>query len=214
MTKYQIALSDGKTWFLYATSTDGSSLDLQVVNNSLMRANTTFSGTIQVAKDHAGFGEPLYDVACGSYVTGVTVSGTAAGTVGTYTFTFQKAGLAGTPLMFALPHHVQSFDSATSASMNVTLQLRTTTKGFATAVVADSWTMVEPELPASMTFLPWSPTQGNMGTLSAAAKAEILTVAQSELSQNMSTQTNLNSMYYSGKVSLCRRLVRVPWGCC
>ena len=37
---------------------------------------------------------------------------------------------------------------------------------------------------------------------SSAAKAKILQVAQSELSQNMDAQSNLNSMYYSGKVSV------------
>lgn len=201
VTKYRIELNDGKTWFLYATSTDGSTLDLQVVNSGLIQATSPFTGTIQVAKDPNGAGEALYDAACGSYATGVTVSGTAVGMQGTYTFTFAKAGLSGAPLlMFSLPHHVQSFDSTTSSSLQTALQLQTTTKGIATAVVADTWTMVEARLPVSMSFVPWSPTEGNKRTLSAAAAAKILAVAQSELSQNISAQTNLNSMYYSGKV--------------
>lgn len=204
VTKYKLALNDGKTWFLYATSADGSSLDLQVVNNGLMRASSAFTGTIQVAKDPSGSaGEALYDAACGSYATGATVSGTAVGMVGTYTFTFQQAGLTGAPLlMFALPHHVQSFDATTAAAVQSTLQLQTTTKGVATAVVANSWTMTESRMPISITFLPWTSTEGSRGTLSAAARAQILAVAQSELSQDISAQTNLNSMYYSGKVSL------------
>lgn len=203
VTKYKLALNDGKIWFLYANSADGSSLDLQVVNNGLMRASSAFTGTIQVAKDPSGAGEALYDAACGSYATGATVSGTAVGMVGTYIFTFRQAGLTGAPLlMFALPHHVQSFDASTAAAMRSTLQLQTTTKGIATAVVANSWTMMESRMPISMTFLPWTPTQGSRGTLSAATRAQILAVAQSELSQDISAQTNLNSMYYSGKVSL------------
>lgn len=201
VTKYSLALNDGKTWYLYATSTDGSTLDLQVVNNGLIEATAPFTGTIQVAKDPNGAGEALYDAACGSYATGVNVTGTAVGMQGTYTFTFQKAGLSGAPLlMFALPHHVQSFDSATNSSLQPALQLQTTTKGIANAVVADSWTMVESRLPVSMSFVPWSPTEGSKKTLSAAAAARILAVAQSELSQDISAQTNLNSMYYSGKV--------------
>lgn len=197
VTKYQIALNDGKTWLLYAT---GSDLDLQVVNNGLIQASAAFTGTIQLAKDPNGAGEALYDAAAGSYATGVSVSGTAVGMVGSYTFTFQKAGLTGAPLlMFALPHHVQSFDNTTTAATNSALKLRTTTKGNATAVVADTWTMIESRLPVSMTFLPWTPTTGSKGTLSAAARAEILAVAQTELSQDISAQTNLNSMYYSGK---------------
>lgn len=197
VTKYKIVLNDGKTWFLYAT---GSELDLQVVNNGLVRASSAFTGSLQLAKDPSGAGEALYDAAAGAYATGVLVSGTAVGMVGSYTFTFQKAGLTGAPLlMFALPHHVQSFDDTTTAASKSALQLRTTTKGMATAVVADTWTMIESRLPVSMTFLPWTPTTGSKGTLSAAAKAKILAVAQAELSQDISALTNLNSMYYSGK---------------
>lgn len=202
VTKYIIQLNDGKTWYLYATSNNGSPLNLQVANNSLMTSNSTFSGTIQIAKDPNGAGAALYDAACGSYATGVTVSGTASGLQGTYTFSFSKGGLSGAPLlMFALPHHVSSFESNTAASVESGLQLRTTSKGNATAVVADSWTMVESRLPVSMSFLPWSNEKGTLSQLSASAKSLILQTAQSELSQDIGAQTDLNSMYYSGKVS-------------
>ncbi|ROW08321.1 hypothetical protein VMCG_03014 [Cytospora schulzeri] len=199
VTKYRLELNDGKTWLLYAYSTSGSPLDLQVVNNGLMRSNSTFSGTIQVAKD-PGNGEALYDAACGQYATGVSLSGTARGMHGTYTFGFQKAGLTGAPLlMFALPHHVQSFDPTTAAAVHSGLQLQTTTKGIATAVAADQWTMVEPRLPISMSFEPWTNSRGRTSQLSNAAKSKILEVARSELSQDMGAQSNLNSMYFSGK---------------
>ncbi len=82
-----------------------------------------------------------------------------------------------------------------------TLQLQTTTKGVATAVLANSWTMVEDRLPISMAFMPWSPQRGTIRNLSAAAKATIYKIAQQEVSQNMSQQSNQNSMYFSGKVS-------------
>jgi endoglucanase Acf2 len=52
-----------------------------------------------------------------------------------------------------------------------------------------------------MGFAPWSPTLGSASTpLSAAAIAVISSIAASEVSQNMNEQTNLSSMYYSGKV--------------
>lgn len=201
VTKYKIKLNDGKTWLLYAYSTSGSPLELQVVNNGLMRSKSTFSGTIQVAKD-PGNGEALYDAACGQYATGVSLSGTAKGMHGAYSFGFKKAGLGGAPLlMFALPHHVQSFDTTTAAAVHSGLQLQTTTKGIATAVAANTWTMVEPRLPVSMSFVPWTNSKGHMSQLSDAVKSKILEVARSELSQDMGAQSNLNSMYYSGKVS-------------
>lgn len=208
VTKYKITLNDGKNWLLYAYSTSGAPLDLQVINNGLVRSTSPFVGTIQVAKD-PGSAEALYDAASGSYPTGVVLSGTTSGMQGQYSFSFVKGGLTGAPLlMYALPHHVQSFDSTTAAAVRSNVQLQTTTKGKATAVIADAWTMVELRLPISMSFLPWSNSEGTKTKLSAAAKAKILQVAQSELSQDMDAQSNLNSMYYSGKVSvaiLCLR---------
>ncbi|KAL1875833.1 endo-1,3-beta glucanase [Diaporthe australafricana] len=199
VTKYKIVLNDGKNWLLYAYSTSGLPLDLQVVNNGLIRSTSPFFGTIQIAKD-PGNGEALYDAASGQFASGVVMSGTTSGMRGEYTFAFVKGGLTGAPLlMYALPHHVQSFDATTAAAVQSSVQLQTTTKGKATAVIADAWTMVELRLPISMSFLPWSNTEGTKTRVSDAAKARILQVAQSELSQDISAQTNLNSMYYSGK---------------
>lgn len=199
VTKFKIILNDGKVWLLYAYSTNNAALDLQVVNNGLVRATSKYTGTIQIAKD-PGSAEALYDAASGQWATGVTLSGTTSGMRGEYSFTFTKGGLTGAPLlMYALPHHVQSFDNTTAAAVRSNVQLQSTTKGKGTAVVADSWKMVETRLPISMNFMPWSNTEGTKTTVSADAKARILKAAQSELSQDMNAQSNLNSMYYSGK---------------
>jgi endo-1,3(4)-beta-glucanase len=50
-----------------------------------------------------------------------------------------------------------------------------------------------------MGFAPWSPTIQGANTLSAAAKAVVSPVLTSELGQDMLAQTNLNSIYFSGK---------------
>jgi endo-1,3(4)-beta-glucanase len=199
VTKYKLHLEDGVTWLVYAYHTRGDPLDLQVTNNGLAQARGPFYGTIQVAKD-PGNGEEAYDQACGAYPTGVELRGAVDGTRGTYSFAFQKAGMAGTTLaMFALPHHQASFDDGTRAKM-ANLRLQTTTKGVAIAVIADSWTMVEPKLPTDIGFLPWSPTAGSIHAISNTTKAFIHNIALQEVSQNMHEQTNLNSMYFSGKV--------------
>lgn len=200
ITKYKFALEDGHTWLLYAYHTKGDALNLRVINNSQAQANGPFYGIIQVAKD-PGNGEDLYDKSCGVYPTGFALSGSANGTLGTYTFTWVKAGMTSTKLaMFALPHHVESFDKATSAGLT-NVQLQTTTKGVAVAVIGDAWTMVEPQMPIAMSFAPWSPKTGSMTALSNSAKAFIQRVATQEISQNMQQQTNQSSMYFSGKVS-------------
>jgi endo-1,3(4)-beta-glucanase len=199
VTKYKINLMDGTNWLLYAYNQTGRALDLTVTSNSVAKASGPFSGIIQVAKD-PGNGEAMYDQASGAYVTGITLSGTASGSRGTYTFTFKKAGMTGPKLaMYALPHHQTSFDATTSSAMTQ-VKLQTTTKGIAVAVVADSWTMVEANMPTSMGFAPWSPKSGRIATISSATKAIIRTVASQEASQNMLDQTNQNSMYFSGKV--------------
>jgi len=208
--KYKLTLEDGRTWLLYAAARAGSPpLNMQVVNNGLAMGSGPFYGIIQVAKEPGG-GETIYDQACGAYATDIAISGTARSTKGTYTFTFTKAGVSGSKLvMFALPHHVNSFDDATKQGVTG-LKLQTTTKGVATAVLADSWTMVEDPLPISMAFLPWSPQKGTASTLPASVKAAILKVARRELAQDMSAQSNQNSMYFAGKVSYCNLLPLPP----
>jgi endo-1,3(4)-beta-glucanase len=50
-----------------------------------------------------------------------------------------------------------------------------------------------------MGFAPWSPTTGSVDTLPQAAISIINSVAGTELSEDMVAQTNLDSMYFSGK---------------
>ncbi|KAI1326721.1 glycoside hydrolase family 81 protein [Xylariaceae sp. FL0255] len=198
ITKYTMYLEDGKVWHVYAYSAAGDSLDLTVVSNSMAKAAKPFNGTVQVTKDPGGL-ESISDASAGAYPTGLTLSGTASGTKATYTFTFQKAGLSSAKLMmYALPHHFESFDSTTSKAIS-TIKLQTTTKGQAFAVVADAWTMVEPKLPTSMGFAPWDPVKGPRATLTNSTRQIINSTAVSELSQNIGEQTNQDSMYFAGK---------------
>jgi endo-1,3(4)-beta-glucanase len=200
VTKYNILLEDGKTWLLYAYSPSGAALEFTVVNNGLAQATSNFDGIIQIAKNPMGSaGEALYDMACGAYPTMSSLTGSVNGASASYSFSFAKGGLSSATLvMFALPHHVESFSQNTKSCITA-LQLQTTTKGSATMVVADSWTLLE-SIPVDLDFAPWSPSLGSKSTLSAAAIAAIESVATLEVSQNMTQQSNLNSMYYSGKV--------------
>lgn len=200
ITKYTITLEDSSTWLLYAYSPSGQDLQLTVVNNGLIQATSNFRGTIQIAKNNLGsVGEAMYDSTSGAYATSVTLSGSAEGTVGSYTMAFSKGGLnSATLAMFALPHLVESFSPLTRSAIT-SVKLQTTTKGIATAVVADSWTMVEASMPTDMGFSPWSSTTGTATRLSEVAKAAIQKVATSEISQDMYAQANLNSFYYGGK---------------
>jgi endo-1,3(4)-beta-glucanase len=211
VSKFTIVLEDGHTWFVYASQLTAAGLDLVVVNNGLIKANSNFNGVIQIAKDTGGGAEALYDAAAGAYATTATVAGSANGNTGSYTLSFTKGGIQATTLMmFCLAHHLESFVPESSSAVHIGVQLVTTTKGKATAVIADSWTMNE-NLPTSMGFAPFTPTaaRSNDGTLSSNALTALHDIALSEVSQDMNAQSNLNSMYYSGKVSLDPRFLKV-----
>jgi len=200
VTKYTFILEDGKTWLLYAYSPSGATLGLTVVSNSLAQSTSNWYGIIQIAKNPGGAAEAIYDAACGTHATSATLSASVNGAKGTYSISFTKVGLTSTALvMFALPHHLQSFSSAMNSSVS-SVKLQTTTKGIATAVIADSWTLIEPNMPIHMHFAPWTPASGSKSRLSPSAIAIIQNAAVNELSQNMNQQTNLNSFYFAGKV--------------
>jgi len=197
-SKWKAVLEDGRTWLMYVTANSGSSIPaFTLKNNSAVTASASFSGTIQIARMPTNAAETVYDQSASSYATGITISGTASGATGSYTFTWTKTG-SKPLLMYALPHHVASFNSATAGAVT-SVKLMTTTKGMATAVLANSWTMAESNLPVGMDFAPWTPTLGSVKSLSSAAVSAIQAAANSELAQDFNAQTNLESMYFSGK---------------
>ncbi|RAL00394.1 endo-1,3-beta-glucanase Engl1 [Aspergillus ibericus CBS 121593] len=200
--KYKITLADGGEWIVYAIPQDGKDPDFRLESNTNFRGPSGWSGTIQITKNPAGdSGEKLLDGSSGVFALEAAVSGSVLSGNGTYNLAWAKSGkqVQETPLlMYALPHHVESFDNTTKSRMT-SITLRTTTKGNATAVVGETWTMLEPNLPTDMGFAPWSPSTGSANSLSAAAQKVILDVAPTELNQSIDQQTNLNSMYYSGK---------------
>jgi endo-1,3(4)-beta-glucanase len=198
--KYRVTLEDGKIWLLYASPSSGVDPNFQLVSSTLLQGLPNFSGSIQIAKNPLD-SESLYDNAAGAYPTSATISGYANRNTASYGLTWTKGGPSAHDtklLMFALPHHVESFDAITRARLTA-LQLSTTTKGMGTAVVSDAWTMMETNLPIDMNFVPWRPGSGNVSTLSGTAISAIQTVSAAEVSQNMPDQTNLDSMYFSGK---------------
>ncbi|KAK2807826.1 hypothetical protein FQN50_005215 [Emmonsiellopsis sp. PD_5] len=202
--KYKVSLEDNSNWLIYVTPANGEDPKLELVSNGLIRGPTGFNGTIQVAKNpKGGSGDSVYDKSAGVYATEATISGSVSSkeATGTYKLEWKKAGkdVDSTPLlMFALPHHVQSFDEETKRAKTDVL-LRTTTKGMSTGYAANSWTMVEKGLPIGIGFGPWNPNTQAEAPLSNAAKDTIKRVAPNELSQDINSQTNLNSMYFNGK---------------
>jgi endoglucanase Acf2 len=70
--------------------------------------------------------------------------------------------------------------------------------------------MNEPDLPASMGFMPWDPTSKCEPNYSTSAIQAIATTATSEVLEDVNAQTNLDSMYFSGKVCSLHSSTRLP----
>jgi endo-1,3(4)-beta-glucanase len=197
--KYRLSLEDGTMWLMYVRSIKTMGTPPFVLQGSAkILGPANFSGTIQIAKLPSLDVEYLYDASAGAYVIGTTISATASGNIGTYTMNWASSGIPNRPLlMFALPHHVQCMDRISRLKLT-SLQLQTTTKGMATAVLANSITMVEPEMPVAASFAPWSPYR-MAPSIPGHALLTIRAAAKAELTQDMVLQTNLTSMYWSGK---------------
>lgn len=200
VSKYKLELKNGKYWLLYAVANNGTGLALDLTSPSRLKAAGSFSGIIQIAQSPGNLqeNEIKYEKCAGAYATGASVSGSVDGKYGSYSLSFKKAGNGSPLMMFALPHHVESMDAGTAAG-KTGIQLRTTTKGVATGVIGDYWRLVESDLPSDIGFAPWSPTAGSTKFIPDAAKRAIDNVAALELSQDMEAQSDLDSMYFSGK---------------
>ncbi|KAI8939229.1 hypothetical protein NX059_005055 [Plenodomus lindquistii] len=204
--KYRLTLNDGSVWLLYATSIGSVGVPpFTLISSSTITGPEDFKGMIQVSKNPSAWeGEDVFDMSAGTYAINATITGSVNGPTGRYSLSWAKGGVQSqTLLMYALPHHVESFDQETRAAVK-NISLVTTTKGYATAVLADKITMIEDDLPVSIAFAPWAKHPDGPGgsgniNLQPAALSLINQAGITELSQDFDAQTRLNSMYYSGK---------------
>ncbi|KAL6806564.1 glycoside hydrolase family 81 protein [Trichoderma sp. SZMC 28013] len=201
LAKFTFHLEDGATWLVYAWTTKGDPLELKVINNGLAESKKPFHGIIQVCKcPKSQDAEHILDDGAGIWPVTLELTGTARGYEGSYSFNFEIDGhQTGSLYMYALPHHVDSFDQETARRIQRGAQLQSTTKGLATLVKGNRWTMLEPKMPVDMAFAPWDPKRGSVEKLSDHAKSIIRAAAAKEIAQNMIAQSNLDSMYFSGK---------------
>ncbi|KAF2716110.1 glycoside hydrolase family 81 protein [Polychaeton citri CBS 116435] len=202
--KYTAQLADTTSWLMYVTPSNSTynANSFTLINSQNIQGSSGFHGVIQISKSPVNGTRndtSVYDRTAGAYATGVNITGNIQGSTGSYTLTRSKQGVSDRELlMFALPHHVQSLSNQTRRGVT-SLNLVTTTKGMATGIVGDSWTLLEPDLPIDMGFAPWTPELRSVTNVSSSAMAAINAAGLSELSQDMSEQTDLNSVYYAGK---------------
>jgi endo-1,3(4)-beta-glucanase len=153
--KCSVTLQDGFEWLIYLIPSSGSQAipNVTLTSSSTITGPDNFTGIIQIAKLSGGsVGEAAYDGSAGVYAInctvtaslGVELSSVNGTTMSDYSLSWTKAGdISKTLIMFALPHHIQAFTSSTTNASISNTTLQTTTKGIATAVLADMWIMEE-----------------------------------------------------------------------
>lgn len=204
LQKWVVILEDGKRWIIYACPASGKPwLKLSLITNTRLVAEEKFTGFIQIAKI-AGEGavgalEATVDSAAGAWVDTTVMAATVNNGTAWVKYRHQRKGTnnAGGLLMYALPHHVKSFSAATTERRSA-LRLRAPTKGPMVGVVADEWVCEERELPE----IGWIK---GAGLPAGEVATRVRDAATRELKQDMDAQSNLDSMYFSGKVRAGKR---------
>ncbi|KAK9358213.1 endo-1,3(4)-beta-glucanase [Lipomyces starkeyi] len=198
--KYVFELNDNTTWVMYASVPEKETFkltqdDWQTVT-ALQRVRNVI---IQIAKMPPG-SEKSYDAHAGMYSIRAQISGTVSGSNGILhlNWSTRQACNSGLLLVFALSHHVASFTSQMEkCALGFTLD--SPSKGSMYAYSTKNFYMNE-TLPTNIQFSPWTSIPGaKMGDYSDKALSAIYKAACTELQQDMNAQTNLNSMYFSGK---------------
>ncbi|RPA99903.1 glycoside hydrolase [Choiromyces venosus 120613-1] len=213
ITKYLLRfVGDADSWLLYAhhssiKQAESTPFRLQIVGTTRLQGQYPFTGFLQVAHlsaDNRGHArrEALFDYTTGSYCTGVEIGAKINGPYadsGEYQMRFKRAGPGKSPLlMYALPHHVKTFHSSTSANIHRVFEFPSPSKGMMYGVIADTWRLRVESLPVEIGWLPL----GEKGCASFPPKVlqQIYTVARTEIAQDLTVQTHFNpSMYFSGK---------------
>lgn len=198
INKYKIVLNDDTTWVLYVTIPNGQSLSLAKSDGNHIVGNNSVNGAVfQLAKGDSS----VYDEAAGAYPTRANLgSGSVSGTTGSYSVSYSITGSSnsGSSLIFALPHHVDTFSSNMNSS-KTDLTLDTITKGKATAYLTNKFEF-SLEVPSNIGLDPYSSVSGVSLSYSNNVLSKIRAAAESEANGDVASESNIDSMYSSGKV--------------
>lgn len=208
LVKHRIVLADSTVWVMYVRTPSTSSQDNCTTTTVSMEDNFTLSAVtnstavyVQIAPVIDGY-ESYLDKAAGQYVVAADITGSVynSGNTATYSIVYTTNGTsnAGEPLVYLAPHHVASLSSDT-ASKSTPITSYSVSLGKLTAYLTSTIKMTE-TLPTNIGFMPWSQVADRTGKgLTSNIKTQLQTTATSELNEDVSSLTNLESTYSSGK---------------
>lgn len=203
LLKYRLILNDGVTWLMYVTTLPGQSIHFTLSNNNRLVSTNQGNYVVQVAALPDAASEYALDGAAGSYAVGASVTGNIDqdGLRGSYSINFKHAGSSrkGKPLMYALEHQVQSMTESMLSTWTMAT-LDSPAKGQMRGYITDKFTMVEPSLPRDVGYLPKAILPNYKSRLDDPNVRNLIAhAANQEMLQDINAQTNLDSMYFSGK---------------
>lgn len=205
--KYELILNNGVRWLYYVS---GQIMEFSLADmNSFLGAGKANGTVVQIASVPDKSADALYDQAAGAFALSAEIQANISndGADSTYRIKYNLGGRSssGEFALFALPHQVDSFTENMRKKMYPQVQLDSTVMGPMTGCLSSELEMTE-SLPCDIGFLPWaqfkpeSDEQFSQSTRYDAKTLDLMrSVAAEELDQDMIGQTNLDSMYFSGK---------------
>lgn len=194
--KYSITLENGRKWTLYVS---GPGVKLTQKDSSNIEGDKSVTGTcLQLVADS----NDAIDSAAGCYPTDCDLKGNVQGENGQYSFNYKTSGnsQSGKTLMYALPHHEASFTDDMS-SRKTDSKLDATVCGVMTGYVTNSFEM-QVKVPDKLSFDPFTTiSDASSGpNYSSEVLDTIKKAAATEAHNDVVNESNLDSMYFSGKV--------------
>lgn len=193
--KYAITLENGITWLLYVT---GPPVQLNLIDPNTIIGDRRVQGTVfQLVAD---FKDEI-DSAAGCFPMDCELKSNVQGNIGEYSFHYTISGesSSGSTLMYALPHHELSFTEVMLPCKTAS-KLDSTVCGVMTGYITNSFHM-RVEIPDNLAFEPFTtiPNAPSKPTYSSQVLETIGKAATQEVEGDVMNESNLDSMYFSGK---------------
>lgn len=200
--KYKATLNNNVDWLIYVTlPNDNDDFSFSVNGNNAIEGSTAIDGLIIQVAVAPSSDESYYDEAAGMFVTGANVEGTSNGESASYKFNYDTEGesSSGSPIIFALPHHLKSMTSVTS-QRSTGISLDSTTKGKMYAYLTSELQFAD-DLNTQVQWLPWSQQMSKDLSYTSEQLELLASVANDDLSVdfNSSSSTKGLTTYYAGK---------------
>lgn len=200
--RYRVTLNSGIQWLIFVTLPSADTEFTFLATTSALVGSASVDGLIvQLAVAPETGLESYYFESAGTYVTTADVVGSVncEDVVYRFEYTSEGSSIANTPIVFALPHHLDTLEPwvlASSTGIELESTVKGTMQGFVTGILAFTET-----INTDVQFYPWVQGMGTTITYTAEQIELIHTVALDEIDgvDIVSTITDLDSVYYMGK---------------